>query len=180
MNSPEDISQEKTLFIEVQPVKWQDISAEERSDLDFIPDILTDTEVQCINVLTSSGAISARELWNRISENIYKSENGLDDVDADYDELQDILKEEDIDHPSYHTVKNSLSTLVENGVVTTRPSNKGNTDKLYTINPRFKKVWRNRRREIRSNNEWMSLSDRAVDFYMIDKSKETKGMAYSY
>jgi|GEM_PF-6538687 hypothetical protein len=171
MNDSKDIDQQENLFIDVQQVKWNEISVKQQSDLDFIPDMLTDTELRCLEVLLSSGAISAREVWNRVSERIYKLENGLEDVEADYDELQDILQDEDIDHPSYYSVKKGLTALVENGLSGTRPPNKGNTDKLYTVNPQFKKVWRNRRTKMTQDDQWSSMSRRCIEFYRIDKEE---------
>lgn len=180
MSEAEELPENESLFIEQRPVSWEDISAEERPDLDFVPDVLTDTEIQVINVLVSSGALSAREIWNKISKLIYKSKKDKESVNINYKELREKLKDEEISHPSYHTVKKSLDTLLENGVVSTRPSNKGNTDKLYTINPKFKKQWRARRRDISRKNQWASMSDRTLDFYKIKKNKEVENIAYNY
>jgi DNA-binding PadR family transcriptional regulator len=180
MSEADELPKNESLFIEQKPVNWEDISAQQRSDLDFVPDVLTDAEIQVINVLVSSGALSAREIWNKISKLIYKSNKNEKSVDISYEELRDRLKDDEISHPSYHTVKKSLDTLVENGVVSTRPSNKGNTDRLYTINPKFKKQWRTRRNKIKSNNIWLSMSDRTLDFYKIIRDKESRNEPYNY
>jgi hypothetical protein len=151
MSEEDKLVASEYFFIEHQPVNWEDISVQVRSDLDFVPDILTDAELYVVNVLLSSGPLSARGTWDNIT----------------YEELRYRLKDPEVDYPAYRTVKNSLEKLVENGVVCIRPSNKGNTDKLYTINPKFKKQWKARREEIKSNNVSGELSRKTLHFYRI-------------
>ena len=167
-------------FIDSKPVNWDDIGDPERQNLDFVPDILTDTELTIFRVLVYLGPHSTRNIWNRVCEHIFGEELEIEETSRSYDEIRDIMSDRDIKFPSYHTVKKSLHTMNENGMITTRPSNKGNTDELYTINPKFKKVWRKRRNQIIENKKLDQLNPRAIKFYNIQATEDDAGNPVFY
>lgn len=185
MNKEDEDTKEKSLFIERRPVKWGNLTDEEHKDLDFLADMMTDEEINTLQVLISGGPKSKRAVWNKYCEKISELESlgvdptGLSDSDY-YKAIRAKLSQQDINFPSYHTIENTLETLKNNGILTTRPSNKGNTGDLYLVNPRFKKAWEKRRNEIKAKNQWLSSSDRVIEFYLINKDKEIRNEAYNY
>lgn len=173
-------------FFESRPVNWDEIGEEVRKNLDFMVDYLTDLELFVIQYLSNNGPTSARELWNNWCEQIYqensdKLENsvtGENKSKTDYfDEVRDTLKKNDVSYESYHTIKKTLESLQGLGLVSTRPSNRGNAADLYVINPKFKEVWRNRKHDILDkvkgkDREFLDVlstkyDDRILEFYGV-------------
>lgn len=169
----------------LRQVDWQEIGEELEDSLDYIVDYLTTIELFAIRKGIENGPQSNREIWNKFCLE-KKLESGTS-VEADrgeysdteyYDKVREKLKEENIDFPSYYRVKNSIQELESFGIFVRRNIEKGKADFLWVVNPRFKKRWDERRREIIKEIEQAEDShmvkekyaDRVVDFYNLSSA----------
>jgi hypothetical protein len=88
-----------------------------------------------------------------------------------FEEIERAFSYTDLGKPAYETILNNLETLESQNLVMRRDGKGVNAKYLWTLNPRFLKMYRKRREQIKDNFE--SLGQRTLKFYNISEIKNS-------